>query len=491
MKGNELMARLIVFSDYIKPSKTTHLKNAIDYIATREGAEQNENRSAMVDKEVSQKQKQFIENACEQIPALKDLESYAIYNASPNMASASQFIGEAAELIADNNVNNERYMNYIANRVGVEASDTVGHGLFGKGGPISLKAYTDKMKHVKGNVYRHVIAIKIEDAIEQGYTTRAPWEHLINAEIANISKAMNFQENDVEWAAAFHKSDSHPHVHIMMWSKSGDNRVYQNKNSMRSIKGYFMRAIYKHPFENIGIRKDCAHKQIAKEVASIDFSHPDKVLADLVHEAKISVPKEGYGKLLYGYMPRETKVAIDRILEYLCKHDSAIKPAYNDYMQSQMQYQEYYGTQITQEEMETMFFHPSKKQSRVLHNAILKQIVQNDQHPKVVDSVYIKEPDGTSEDETTWKNIHVVHGATQDIIDSGPISFGDARFQEVKSEPTYEETIDLASLRKQIYGVLSILSVAATPSIRHQVSKSLKEELEEGSRHDKDRKENF
>lgn len=146
-----------------------------------------------------------------------------------------------------NKSNNDEYMKYIANR-------PRSHGLFSKENiKVDLKSVAETMKNYNGYVYRGIISLRENEAIEKGFDKKENWENLIRDKMLHISKQLNIPYNKLEWVGAFHRESGHPHVHLMMWNKEAEVRNIGAipKKNIESIRKELTKEIFKNEFETV------------------------------------------------------------------------------------------------------------------------------------------------------------------------------------------------------------------------------------------------
>lgn len=146
-----------------------------------------------------------------------------------------------------NKSNNDEYMKYIANR-------PRSHGLFSKENiKVDLKSVAETMKNYNGYVYRGIISLRENEAIEKGFDKKENWEDLIRDKMLHISKQLNIPYNKLEWVGAFHRESGHPHVHLMMWNKEAEVRNIGAipKKNIESIRKELTKEIFKNEFETV------------------------------------------------------------------------------------------------------------------------------------------------------------------------------------------------------------------------------------------------
>lgn len=193
-------ARLISFSDYIKPGNLKHVLNNLSYSATRENVELNPKE--YIQKEslpesfsvhpVSPKQQMMINSILKEAPTLKEKEEYESFKQNSNMYSASVFITESMKEIAEQELTNPEYLNYISYRKGVEKNDEMNHGLFDATGSANLEQIEKELAdhEGKGNVWRDILSLRREDAAELGYDHQSSWRSLLQAKMPIMAEKM-------------------------------------------------------------------------------------------------------------------------------------------------------------------------------------------------------------------------------------------------------------------------------------------------------------
>lgn len=88
--------------------------------------------------------------------------------------------------------------------------------------PLNLDDVMDEVNAHNGIVWNHILSLKIEDAERLGYDHADAWKHLIRRNINELAEIHHMKPSDIQWYAAFHEKDYHPHVHMVVFSKSGD-----------------------------------------------------------------------------------------------------------------------------------------------------------------------------------------------------------------------------------------------------------------------------
>ena len=180
-------------------------------------------------------------------------------------------------------------------------------------------------------MWTHVISLKRKDAERLGYNNANAWKSLIRRNALEIAKAHKIEPSDLQWYGAFHNTTHHPHIHLMVYSKSGQGYL-TNKGieSMRSVFGndIFRNEQYKLFEMQTEIRdelKNEAKNVIDDLISNIDS---DVYVSDKMVELfrKLDEQLRNYnGRLMYGYLPKSIKETVNNIVAELAKDKNLSK----------------------------------------------------------------------------------------------------------------------------------------------------------------------
>ena len=121
------------------------------------------------------------------------------------------------------------YAKYIATRDGVELlrsgmADYINerkgsNGLFSdEGVVINLSQIEETINNHSGNVWGLIFSLKRDDAERLGYNSAVQWMNLLRSHRNDIAREMHIAPGNLRWYAAYHNSETHPHVHMLVWS---------------------------------------------------------------------------------------------------------------------------------------------------------------------------------------------------------------------------------------------------------------------------------
>lgn len=129
----------------------------------------------------------------------------------------------------------------------------------------------------------------------------------------------------MQWYGAFHNTTHHPHVHLLVYSKSGQG--YLTNNGIESMRSSFGNDIFRNEqyklFEMQTEIRDKL-KNEAKNVIDDLFSNIDSdvYVSDKIVELfrKLDEQLKSYnGRLMYGYLPKLIKETVNNIVAEIAK----------------------------------------------------------------------------------------------------------------------------------------------------------------------------
>ena len=168
---------------------------------------------------------------------------------------------------------NKLHVDYIATRSGVDSGIDV-HGLFGNildTDEVELLELDIIKKHIQNisnkniDVFKTVISLKEEDALQHGFMNKKAWKDLLEEKILEISKGFKIPLNDMEWIASFHAKKEKPHCHLVVWNKNQDLSVKRKPYIFfNKIKAAIAKGVFKEELDVLYNIKDVSKEQIGK-----------------------------------------------------------------------------------------------------------------------------------------------------------------------------------------------------------------------------------
>ena len=391
------LSQIIVTSRYLKSGtqkSKNKRRNYTKYIATRETVEVREQNKFAENKEVTENQKQLLNDLLLDFPEAKRYLEYEDYTANPTVENASELISTIIERNADVIGNRQNFVGYMAMRPGVQKRGS--HGLFNeKDEPIILDRVANEIANHKGNVWSHVISLRREDAIRLGYDNSEAWRQLVMRHISDIAKNQKISLCNLKWYAAFHDTTHHPHIHLLVYSENTKEGFLTNEG-INKIRSAFANDIFHDDLQSIYQEQTLSRdelkavsktefKSIVRKVQQGGFENPQ--LENLIRKL-YSQLQNVKGKKVYGYLPPDVKETVNSIFSELAK-DNNIRQLYEKWCSLEsLKYKTY-----TQKEKEL----PPLVDNKVfqpVRNMIIRTVL--DMNYPVID-VEIEEPEPTEQ----------------------------------------------------------------------------------------------
>jgi hypothetical protein len=339
------MPKLILRCNYLKNAPPSHLENFVTYIGTREGVEKVESTIAHLPP--TARQEDLIQDILNKIPDADRMHEYYDYIQRPTRENASEFITQALENNLDIIAKRKNYMDYLANRPGVEKVGT--HGLFSKEGKsIMLLRVADEVANHKGVVWTNVISLRREDAERLGYDSAAQWQALLRSRVELLCENYKIDSRNLKWYAAFHNESHHPHVHLVVYSTK-PSEGYLTKQGIESMRSVYAHDIFRQEFMSI-YEKKTKQRELLKEQAdkSLLFllrqiqhgvCHNEKIAGQMKLLSK-RLGNTG-GKKVYGYLKADVKTVVNGIVDELAKEER-VAACYRAWLESKNEILRYY-----------------------------------------------------------------------------------------------------------------------------------------------------
>ena len=391
------LSQIIVTSRYLKSGtqkSKNKRRNYTKYIATRETVEVREQNKFAENKEVTENQKQLLNDLLLDFPEAKRYLEYEDYTANPTVENASELISTIIERNADVIGNRQNFVGYMAMRPGVQKRGS--HGLFNeKDEPIILDRVANEIANHKGNVWSHVISLRREDAIRLGYDNSEAWRQLVMRHISDIAKNQKISLCNLKWYAAFHDTTHHPHIHLLVYSENTKEGFLTNEG-INKIRSAFANDIFHDDLQSIYQEQTLSRDElkavsktefesVVRKIQQSDFENPQ--LENLIRKL-YSQLQNVKGKKVYGYLPPDVKETVNSIFSELAK-DNNIRQLYEKWCSLEsLKYKSY-----TQKEKEL----PPLVDNKVfqpVRNMIIRTVL--DMNYPVID-VEIEEPEPTEQ----------------------------------------------------------------------------------------------
>ncbi len=325
------MAKFILTSRYIKNPAFSNAGKLLQYMATRDSVEKVPR--GIDNKPATKQQEKLIKSIAKNFPETKKSIEFEDYENEPTKANASEFLSYFEENYADKAEDMKSLVRYFAERPGVEKLGS--HGLFSQtDDKINLDEVADEVSNHDGVVWTHVLSLRREDAERLGYNKADAWKKLVRRNVAAIAEAHKIDLDDLQWYAAFHNTGHHPHIHLMVYSKSGQG--YLTNKGIEKLRSRFGNDIFRNEQYKIFQMQTDIRNEIKQESKSVidellanvnENITPSDELVELFRQLADAM-KEHKGKWLYGYLPKPTKDLVDKIIHEIAK-DEGIAALYS------------------------------------------------------------------------------------------------------------------------------------------------------------------
>ena len=308
------MARLIQKTGFIsRKSADGYMK----YIATREGVEVLTGKGP-----TTEKQKELVAKLLKDFPDVRDSFEYEDYKQAPTLHTASALISAALDSHMQNLQSENGYLKYIATRPGAEKHGA--HGLFGREDNANLTAAMHDLTSHNGNVWTIIYSLHREDAERLGYNNAAAWRKLLVSQQNKFAESFHVPASALHWYAAYHDADTHPHIHMMIWT---DQETVLKRDAVVKLRSAMTNSIFQAELENLYIRKDIAYKDVTEAAREVmhdlvdrmeSVSEPPASIQEKLLELALEL-RTVSGKKQYGYLKKPLKDMVDSIVDELEK----------------------------------------------------------------------------------------------------------------------------------------------------------------------------
>ena len=287
------------------------------YIATREGVEVLTGKGP-----ATEKQKEMVAKLLKDFPDVRDSFEYEDYKQAPTLHTASALISAALDSHMQNLQSENGYLKYIATRPGAEKHGA--HGLFGREDNANLTAAMHDLTSHNGNVWTIIYSLHREDAERLGYNNAAAWRKLLVSQQNKFAESFHVPASALHWYAAYHDADTHPHIHMMIWT---DQETVLKRDAVVKLRSVMTNSIFQAELENLYIRKDAAYKDVTEAARAVMHDLVDRM--ETVSELPVSIQQKLLelatelravsGKKQYAYLKKPLKDMVDSIVDELEK----------------------------------------------------------------------------------------------------------------------------------------------------------------------------
>lgn len=170
-----------------------------------------------------------------------------------------------------------------------------------------------------------------DEAERLGYNNANAWKNLVRRNALEIAKAHKIEASDMQWYGAFHNTTHHPHIHLMVYSKSGQG--YLTNKGIESMRSTFGNDIFRNEQYKLFKIQTEIRDELKNEAKNViddllkninnDFYMSDKMVE--LFKTLAEQLKSYNGRLMYGYLPKSIKETINNIVAELAKDKNIAK----------------------------------------------------------------------------------------------------------------------------------------------------------------------
>lgn len=319
------MAKLITKFKYLPPDKGGSRGGYAVYVATREGVVKIDESKRFAP--ATKKQKQLIENLLRDFPDARDMLEYEDYLQSGTIGSASEFITRALEDNAAEVLGREGYARYVATRPRAERYGS--HGLFTDDVvEVQLTKVAAEMDAHSGNIWTAIISLRREDAERLDFCHGERWRDMLRTQTQALADNFKIPIRQLRWYAAYHNESHHPHAHLIVYS-AGADKGWLTKQGVANLRSSIAGDIFAQDLQSAAEQQTVHRNElkassrdiladIAARINTGGYDNPkvEGLLTEIAERLRRTK-----GKMVYGYLPRETKDLIDEAVEELAKDE--------------------------------------------------------------------------------------------------------------------------------------------------------------------------
>jgi len=339
----------IIFKAGIFRNGSQHSGNYLNYIATREGVAKI--GDGWRDKQITTAQQNIIDEMIKTYPKVKSLPEYNEWQIFHTRGYASEFIARAFE-DAPEMLESKSYLDYIATRPRAERFGS--HGLFSDDGKeLVLDRERKEIQSYGKHIFTGILSLKREDAERLSFNSAESWRSFLRGMKVELAKYYGIPIDKLKWYGAFHNEQSHPHVHLVVYSADETHPGYLSKESLRQLKSVLETEIFKDDLTNVYQAqtkyRDQLTAQARDDLESLVMqlksglqTNPEllKRLTELAEKLR-----DVKGKKVYGYLPPTLKAEVDSFVDELEK-DERIKRLYDLWHECRQQILRGYSDQV-------------------------------------------------------------------------------------------------------------------------------------------------
>lgn len=324
------MPKIIFTSRYIKNPARVNAGKLIRYMGTREGVEKLP--TGIDNSPATKKQNDLICVALKTVPESWDYPEMKAYLENKTKSNATEFLNEFLERNADRIDGVKKLVSYYAERPSVEKIGK--HGLFSQtDDKIDLDSVAEEISNHQRILWTHVVSLRREDAERLGYNNAEAWKNLVRRNVIAIAETHKIKVSDLQWYAAFHNTTHHPHIHLMVYSKD-EKQGYLTKKAIEDMRSVFGNDIFRNEqyklFKMETQQRDLIKDKVTELLNKLENQYEVSPKMKELFLELIEQLKTYEGKKVYGYLPKNIKETVNKIVSEFAK-DKNIAELYKEW----------------------------------------------------------------------------------------------------------------------------------------------------------------
>lgn len=293
----------------------------------------------------------------------------------------------------DSSIKNFKHVLYISNRKHCLRNE-YGNSLFGtiydfddieKANNTQIANYIYNKSKNGTNIYRGIVSLSEQDAINYGFTNRESWQTMLINSISQIAKNLDIPFSNLEWVATIHYKKGNPHLHYVVWDREQKIKdPFITVVTQHKIRNALKRNVYRDYYLDMLNEKNNAKKDLRNDIFRQEFKAIDKnycsnkiAYINLDNKLKEELKEDmktikrmlpTTGRLNYAFMSDTLKEKIDSFIDKLIQNNFDCKKSYDNYIESWKKITEFYESIYK----EKMLYKADVEAHKILGNQLLK-----------------------------------------------------------------------------------------------------------------------
>lgn len=198
-------------------------------------------------------------------------------------------------------------------------------GLFGPDAesPPDWREVARELAHHDLPTWRMIISLREDDAVKLDLTERRDWETAVRRAMEGVVRSMHLDLGRARWVAAYHATQGHPHVHIVVWEsphRAARRRGLLEPGERKGVWRAFARELLREE-RNRRVAEKAAIRDLVRDLAKGDVTRAAELVREVRGRARLEV------QALMGGTPGIPPVLREHQLEELAEKLAALAAA--------------------------------------------------------------------------------------------------------------------------------------------------------------------